>query len=141
MPLFDLAELQAKATGRVMSITSDQYTRAHDFAVAQIISHTRLRYEDADVTISKVLKQIGLDLGLFHAGTERYNEQTNPGAAEFWAIRDSAIEALKAIRKGDQTADANSVEVSRNDLEFTTRLDAYGNTLSPKFTDSEMRNW
>lgn len=141
MALFTLAELQAKATGSVVGITSDQYDRAHDFAVAEIISHTRLRYEDADVTISKVLKQIGLTLGLFHAGRERYNEQSNPGANEFWALRDGAVEALKAIRKGEQTADAASVETSRNDLEFTTRRDVNGNVLLPKFTDREMRDW
>lgn len=141
MPLFSLAELQAKATGRVTGIVQAEYDRAYAFAEAEIISYCQERYEAPDASSSKVFKQIGLNLALFHAGTERYNEQNNPVVAELWAIRDAAVEALKALRKGERTADAASVEVDKKLAKFQVPRDSNGDVIGSKFADSEVSTW
>lgn len=138
MAIFSKEELEAKLTGKLDSITDEEYDRAHEFAEWQLISYCRERYENPDGSSSKVLKGIALECGAYNVLDEHFDEQPT----EKMLLRfENAIAALKALRKGEITADANSVEDDMKLAKFHVPRDSTGAVIGSKFSDDEVGTW
>jgi hypothetical protein len=140
LALYTEAELEAKLTGRLSSISATEYDRAIFYSDNVIKSYVRHRYEDPDDSDSEVFKFIGLELGMWHVFDEHFNEQDTVDARKMWERKEHAIKMLEQMRDGLISSDAAQADVSRQDIHFGVAVDSDDEPLD-KYSETVVRYW
>lgn len=140
MALFTLQELIDKTSGHLSTVSQGEYDRAHAFAEAYILAHTKIKYIDSVDPTEKVRKVLALEIGFCHVIWEHFNEQSEIGMQATQRFN-RAVEALKAIASGDLSADAAYDEFSERKAVSSNSYTSSGEQASPVFTVDKMEIW